>query len=66
VPVVVGPSRKSFIGTALGDAPLHQRLEGTIGAAAWMAGRGAHVVRVHDVGPVARALQVVDAIRGPR
>jgi len=66
VPVVVGPSRKSFIGTALGDAPLHERLEGTIGAAAWMAGRGAHVVRVHDVGPVARALRVVDAIRGPR
>jgi dihydropteroate synthase len=66
VPVVVGPSRKSFIGTALGDAPVAERLEGTIGAAAWMAGRGAHVVRVHDVGPVVRALRVVDAIRGPR
>jgi dihydropteroate synthase len=66
VPVVVGPSRKSFIGTALGDLPVDQRLEGTIGAAAWMAGRGAHVVRVHDVGPVARTLLVVDAIRGPR
>lgn len=66
VPVVVGPSRKSFIGTALGDAPVEERLEGTIGAAAWMAARGAHVVRVHDVGPVARALRVVDAIRGPR
>lgn len=66
VPVVVGPSRKSFIGTALGDAPLDQRLEGTIGAAAWMAGRGAHVVRVHDVEPVAKALRLVDAIRGPR
>jgi dihydropteroate synthase len=65
-PVVVGPSRKSFIGTALGDVPVDDRLEGTIGAAAWMAGRGAHVVRVHDVGPVARALRVVDAIRGPR
>ncbi|MGH2546447.1 MAG: dihydropteroate synthase [Actinomycetota bacterium] len=66
VPVVVGPSRKSFIGTALGDLPVDERLEGTIGAAAWMAGKGAHVIRVHDVGPVARALRVVDAIRGPR
>jgi dihydropteroate synthase len=66
VPVVVGPSRKSFIGTALGDAPIEGRLEGTIGAAAWMAGRGAHVVRVHEVGPVVRALRVVDAIRGSR
>jgi dihydropteroate synthase len=66
VAVVVGPSRKSFIGTALGDLPVDQRLEGTIGAAAWMAGKGAHVVRVHDVGPVARTFLVVDAIRGPR
>ncbi|MGH2696191.1 MAG: dihydropteroate synthase [Actinomycetota bacterium] len=66
VPVVVGPSRKSFIGTALGDLPVDERLEGTIGAAAWMAGKGAHVIRVHDVGSVARALRVVDAIRGPR
>ena len=65
-PVVVGPSRKSFIGTALGDLPVDERLEGTIGAAAWMAGKGAHLVRVHDVGSVARALRVVDAIRGPR
>ncbi|MGH2546545.1 MAG: dihydropteroate synthase [Actinomycetota bacterium] len=66
VPVVVGPSRKSFIGTALGDLPVDERLEGTIGAAAWMAGKGAHLIRVHDVGSVARALRVVDAIRGPR
>jgi dihydropteroate synthase len=65
-PVVVGPSRKSFIGTALGDVPVDERLEGTMGAAAWMAGKGAHVIRVHDVGSVARALRVVDAIRGPR
>jgi dihydropteroate synthase len=66
VPVVVGPSRKSFIGTALGDAPIEERLEGTIGAAAWVAAKGVHVVRVHDVAPVVRALRVVDAIRGQR
>ena len=63
LPVVVGPSRKSFIGTALGDVPVHHRLEGTAGAVAWMAGRGAHIVRAHDVGEIVRMLRVVDAIR---
>ena len=61
-PVVVGPSRKRFIGTLLDGAPEDERLEGTIGAAAWLAARGAHVVRVHDVLEVTRALRVVDAI----
>jgi dihydropteroate synthase len=64
VPVLVGPSRKSFIGRALGDAPMEERLEGTLGAVAWLAGRGAHVVRVHDVRETMRVLKVVDAIRG--
>jgi dihydropteroate synthase len=62
-PVLVGPSRKSFIGEALGDAPMDRRLEGTLGAVAWMAARGAHIVRVHDVEPTVRLLSVVDAIR---
>jgi dihydropteroate synthase len=66
VPVVVGPSRKSFIGAALGDAPVDRRLEGTSGAVAWLAGRGVHVVRVHDVGPMVKVLRVVDAIRAGR
>jgi dihydropteroate synthase len=61
-PVVVGPSRKRFIGTILDGAPEDERLEGTIGVASWLAWRGAHVVRVHDVLEVARALRVVDAI----
>ena len=63
-PLLVGPSRKSFIGKALGDAPMGERLEGTLGAVAWLAGRGAHVVRVHDVKETVRVLKVVDAIRG--
>ena len=63
VPVVVGPSRKSFIGAALGDAPVDRRLEGTAGAVAWLAGRGVHVIRVHEVGPMVKVLRVVDAIR---
>jgi dihydropteroate synthase len=63
VPILVGPSRKSFIGDALGSAPVDRRMEGTAGAVAWMAGRGAHIVRVHDVGPMVKVLAVVDAIR---
>jgi dihydropteroate synthase len=63
VPVVVGPSRKSFIGAALGDAPVEGRLHGTAGAVAWMAARGAHVIRVHDVHEMAEVVRVVDAIR---
>jgi dihydropteroate synthase len=60
-PVLVGPSRKRFIGTIL-DLPEDQRVEGTIGAVAWMVARGAHVVRVHDVREVARAVRMIDAI----
>jgi dihydropteroate synthase len=63
-PVLVGPSRKRFIGAIL-DLPEDQRVEGTIGAAVWMVSRGAHIVRVHDVLEVVRALRVVDAIAGP-
>jgi dihydropteroate synthase len=60
-PVLVGPSRKRFIGAILG-LPEDQRVEGTIGAVTWMIARGAHVVRVHDVREVVRAVRVVDAI----
>ncbi|HXF57673.1 MAG TPA: dihydropteroate synthase [Actinomycetota bacterium] len=61
-PVLVGPSRKSFIGDVLG-LPVGERMEGTAGAVAWMAARGAHIVRVHDVRPIVRVLRVLDAIR---
>ncbi len=60
-PVLVGPSRKRFIGTIL-DLPEDERVEGTIGAVVWMVARGAHIVRVHDVKEVVRAVRVVDAI----
>ena len=60
-PVLVGPSRKSFIGDALG-AEVGERLEGTAGAVAYMVARGAHIVRVHDVKEMARVVRVVDAI----
>jgi dihydropteroate synthase len=60
-PVLVGPSRKKFIGTIL-DLPGEERVEGTVGAVVWMVARGAHLVRVHDVKEVVRALRVSDAI----
>jgi dihydropteroate synthase len=60
-PVLVGPSRKSFIGWAL-DLPVEQRVEGTLAAVAFAVSRGAHIVRVHDVRAAARAVRVTDAI----
>jgi dihydropteroate synthase len=59
--ILVGPSRKAFIGRLL-DLPAAERVEGTIAACCCAADRGAHVVRVHDVTPVRRALRVTDAI----
>ena len=60
-PLLVGPSRKRFLGTLL-DLPEDQRVEGTAAAVAWMVSRGAHVVRVHDVQEIVRVVRVVDAI----
>jgi dihydropteroate synthase len=60
-PLLVGPSRKSFIGDALATE-VDQRLEGTAGAVAYMVAMGAHIVRVHDVKEMARVARVVDAI----
>jgi dihydropteroate synthase len=61
-PVLVGPSRKSFIGIAVGDAPADRRLEGTAGAVAYLVARGANAVRVHDVAEMVEVVRVVDAI----
>ncbi len=60
-PLVAGPSRKSFIGKVLGGE-VDERLEGTAGAVAWLAGQGTHIVRVHDVREMVRVVRVVDAI----
>jgi dihydropteroate synthase len=60
-PVLVGPSRKSFLGKLLG-AEVGDRLEGTAAAVAWVAGHGAHIVRVHDVREMVSVVRVVDAI----
>jgi dihydropteroate synthase len=61
-PVMVGPSRKSFIGAAT-DLPVDQRLEGTIAAVVAAVLHGAHIVRVHDVPEVVRAVKVADEVR---
>jgi dihydropteroate synthase len=61
--LLVGPSRKSFIGQVIGD--LHaDRTAGTIGAALALARQGVQVLRVHDVGPVRQALQMYYASGG--
>jgi len=61
LPILIGPSRKSFIGYTL-DLPPDQRVEGTAAAVAVGVVRGAHIVRVHDVRVMARICQMVDAI----
>ncbi|MCA1595372.1 MAG: dihydropteroate synthase [Chloroflexi bacterium] len=61
LPVLVGPSRKGFIGRLL-DLPPRERVEGTIAACTAAVLHGASVVRVHDVLPAVRALRVASAI----
>ena len=60
-PLVLGPSRKSFIGKVL-DRPADQRLLGTAAAVAACVLGGAHVVRVHDVAEMIQVAKVCDAI----
>jgi dihydropteroate synthase len=61
-PVLVGPSRKSFVGHVLGTE-VQERVEGTAGAVAWLVAQGANIVRVHDVLPMTRVVRMVDAIK---
>jgi dihydropteroate synthase len=66
VPVLVGPSRKTFIGTVLAGAsasptppPVSDRDDATLATVVWAADHGARVVRVHDVQPAAEALRLL-------
>ena len=61
LPLLVGPSRKRFIGELL-DRPLDDRAIGTAAAVAASIARGADFVRVHDVDPVAQTTRLCDAI----
>lgn len=62
-PVLVGLSRKSFLG-ALTGAPVDQRLPGSLAAALAASGAGCDIVRVHDVAATVQALKVWDALAG--
>jgi dihydropteroate synthase len=64
-PVVVGTSRKSFLGKLTEGRPESERLPGTIATNVLALERGASVFRVHDVGPMADALRVAAATVAP-
>jgi dihydropteroate synthase len=62
LPILIGTSRKSFIGKVLGSAPPEQRLFGTAASVAASILAGAHIVRVHDVAEMVQVVRVADAI----
>ncbi|MED0671567.1 dihydropteroate synthase [Aneurinibacillus aneurinilyticus] len=61
-PVLLGTSRKMFIGKALGDMPVTERMEGTAATVALGVERGCRIVRVHDVKPIVRVCRMMDAM----
>jgi dihydropteroate synthase len=63
LPIMIGTSRKSFIGKLLDNAPSDHRLSGTIASVVAAVMKGAHIVRVHDVKATVDAVKVVDAIK---
>ena len=62
LPVLVGTSRKRFLGELLDGAAPDDRIEGTAATAVLAVMAGADIVRVHDVAPIARTLRVADAV----
>ncbi len=62
-PLLVGVSRKSFIGKVLNEASPEKRLEGTASAVAISVINGANIVRVHDVGFMIKVVKMADAIK---
>ncbi|MEB3317391.1 MAG: dihydropteroate synthase [Cyanobacteriota bacterium] len=61
-PLLVGPSRKRFIGAVLNEPRPRARLWGTAAVCALAVGRGAAVVRVHDVGPIVQVVRMAEAV----
>jgi dihydropteroate synthase len=61
-PILIGVSRKSFIGNIL-NLPVEERLEGTLAAVAISIWNGANIVRVHDVKEIKRVVKIIDAIK---
>ncbi len=62
-PILLGPSRKSFIGKTLGDLPVAERLEGTAAAVAIGIFNGANIIRSHDIKAMVRVAKIADAIK---
>lgn len=62
-PLLIGPSRKAFIGRLLGGLPPEERVEGTAAAVAAAVLRGADIVRVHDVLAMTRVVRVAEQLR---
>lgn len=62
-PLLLGHSRKSFIGKLLGDLPVTERIEGTAAAAAIGIFNGANIIRAHDVKEMARVAKIADEIK---
>ncbi len=65
-PLMIGPSRKSFIGKLLDDAPVEDRIEGTAAAVAASVLAGAHIIRVHDVKCMKRVARVAATLGSGR
>jgi dihydropteroate synthase len=62
-PLLVGTSRKSFVGHLLGGAPVNKRIHGTMASVAAAVLRGASIVRVHDVRAAVETVRIIDAIK---
>jgi dihydropteroate synthase len=62
-PLLIGTSRKSFIGKLLDGAPADKRLYGTVASIAASVLKGTHIVRVHDVKAAVEAIKVADAVK---
>lgn len=63
LPILIGTSRKSFLGKLLGNVPADQRLSGTIASLVASVLQGANIVRVHDVRAACDAVRVAEAVR---
>ena len=62
-PLVLGTSRKGFLGKIVGETDPRDRLFSTAASVAWCVANGAAIVRVHDVGPMGKVVRTIRAIR---
>jgi dihydropteroate synthase len=65
-PLLLGTSRKGFVGRISGETEASQRLMGTAATVAWCATNGAAIVRVHDVAAMVRVVRMIGAMQRGR